>query len=121
METKQLLEIYYRGLARKQGWEAVISDDFKFVGGDMTKNTPIVGKANYIAIIDRFSRLFATMRVKQMIVEQDKACVIANYDYAFPNGMAITGDVAEIWKVTGGKLGALTIFFDTLTFHNNTL
>ena len=59
VETKQLLEIYYSGLARKQGWEAVISDDFKFVGGDMTKNTPIVGKANYIAIIDRFSRLFA--------------------------------------------------------------
>ena len=59
VETKQLLEIYYSGLSRKQGWEAVISDDFKFVGGDMTKNTPIVGKANYIAIIDRFSRLFA--------------------------------------------------------------
>jgi len=120
VETKQLLEIYYRGLARKQGWEAVISEDFKFVGGDMTKNTPIVGKANYIAIIDRFSRLFATMRVKQMIVEQDQACVIANYDYAFPNGIAISGDVAEIWKVKGGTLDALTIFFDTLTFQNNT-
>jgi ketosteroid isomerase-like protein len=120
VETKQLLETYYRGLAQKKGWEAVISDDFKFVGGDMTNNRPIVGKANYIAIIDRFSRLFATMRVKEMIVEQDKASVIANYDYAFPSGTAISGDVAEIWKIKAGKLDALTIFFDTLTFHNNT-
>jgi ketosteroid isomerase-like protein len=120
MTAKELLEIYYSGLVRKEGWEAVISDDFKFVGGDMTKTTPIVGKDNYVAIINRFSRLFGTMRVKQMIVEQDNACVIANYDYVFPNGMAISGDVAEIWKVQGGKLDALTIFFDTLTFQNNT-
>jgi len=120
MGTKELLENYYGSFAKKKGWEAVIADDFKFVGGDMTKTTAIVGKANYIAIIDRFSRLFATMRVKQMIVEQDNACVIANYDYTFPNGTAISGDVAEIWKVKGGKLDALTIFFDTLTFHNNT-
>ena len=121
METKQLLEIYYQGLAQKKEWQAVISDDFKFVGGDMAKRTPIVGKANYMAIIERFSRLFATMRVKEMILDQDKAFVIANYDYAFPNGTAISGDVAEIWKVKGGKLDALTIFFDTLTFQDNTI
>ena len=120
MGTKQLLEIYYLGLSQKKGWEAVISDDFKFIGGDMTKATPIVSKASYIAIIERFSRLWATMRVKQTIVEQDNASVIATYDYVFPNGVAISGDVAEIWKVKNGKLDALTIFFDTLTFHNNT-
>jgi ketosteroid isomerase-like protein len=121
METRQLLEIYYQGLAQKKEWEEVISDDFKFIGGDMTKTTPIVGKANYIAIIDRFSRLWGAMRVKQMTVEQHNACVIANYDYVFPNGMAMSGDVAEIWKVKAGKLDSLTIFFDTLTFHNNML
>lgn len=37
MTTKDLLETYYEGFAKKQGWETVISDDFKFVGGDMTK------------------------------------------------------------------------------------
>ena len=120
MTTKGLLEVYYRGLAQKKGWEAVIFDDFKFVGGDMIKTTPIVGKDNYIAIINRFLRLFGTMRVKLMVVELDNACVVANYDYVFPNGMAVSGDVAEIWKVKGGKLDALTIFFDTLTFQNNT-
>ncbi|MEZ2442929.1 nuclear transport factor 2 family protein [Chitinophaga sp. RCC_12] len=117
--TKQLLEIYYNGFARKEGWEAVISDDFKFTGGDMTKTTPAVGKAAYIEVIKRFSRAFKTMRVKEMIIDGENACVIGNYDFIFPDGTSINGDVAEIWKAKNGKLDALTIFFDTLTFDKH--
>ena len=121
MTTKELLETYYKSFAQKQqGWEAVLSDDFKFVGGDMTKTTPIVGKTAYIEVIKRFSQVFKTMRVKEMVVEDDNACVIGNYDYVFPNGKSINGDVAEIWKIKDDKLDALTIFFDTLTFQANT-
>ncbi len=56
------------------------------------------------------------MRVKEM-KEDERACAIANYDYVFPNDKSINGDVAEIWKVKDEKLDALTIFFDTHTFH----
>lgn len=118
--TKQLLETYYKGFARKKGWESVISDDFKYVGGDMTNTTPLVGKDEYIKVIERFSQVFQTMRVKEMVVEGDKACVIGNYDLIFPNGVSMNGDVAEIWKVKNGKLDSLRIFFDTLTFDKNT-
>ena len=121
MKTKELLETYYKSFAQKQkGWEAVLSDDFKFIGGDMTKTTPIVGKTAYIEVIKRFSQVFKTMRVKEMVAEDDTACVIGNYDYVFPNGKSINGDVAEIWKIKDDKLDALTIFFDTLTFQANT-
>ena len=121
MTTKELLETYYKSFAQKQkGWEAVLSDDFKFTGGDMTKTTPIVGKAAYIEVIKRFSQVFKTMRVKEMVAADDKACVIGNYDFVFPNGKSINGDVAEIWKIKDDKLDALTIFFDTLTFQANT-
>jgi len=119
MTTKELLDTYYNGFAKKQGWETVISDDFKFIGGDMTKTDPIVGKQAYIDVINRFSRLFQNMRVKAMIIDDDKACVIGNYDYVFPNGKSINGDVAEIWKIKDAKLSELTIFFDTLTFREN--
>lgn len=118
--TKQLLETYYKGFAQKEGWEAVISEDFKFTGGDMTKTAPITGKAAYIEVIKRFSRVFQAMRVKEMIVAGDSACVIGNYDFKFPNGASINGDVAEIWKTKDGKLDSLTIFFDTLVFDKNT-
>ena len=120
-ETKKLLETYYKGFAQKSGWETVISDDFKFIVGDMTKTEPFVGKQAYIEVIKRFSRLFKTMRVKEMIVEGDKACVIGNYDYACPNGKNMNGDVAELWKIKNGKLDSLTIYFDTLTFQQNTM
>ncbi len=45
MTTKELLETYYEGFAQKEDWDSVLSDDFKFVDGDMKKTTPIVGKA----------------------------------------------------------------------------
>lgn len=118
--TKDLLNTYYAGFARKAGWESVISDDFVYIGGNMTDLTPVVGKDGYIAVINRFSRVFSDMRVKTMIVEGDNACVIGNYDLEFPTGMKINADIAELWTVKDGKLTSLTIYFDTLTFAQNT-
>jgi len=120
LKTKELLNLYYKGFAEKKDWENTLSEDFKFVGGDMTNTTPTIGKQAYIEIIKRFSQLFKSMRLKEMIVEGDQACVIGNYDYEFPGGKNINGDVAEIWKVKNGKLDSLTIFFDTLTFDQLT-
>lgn len=116
---KELLEIYYKGFAEKANWESVIADDFHYIGGDMTKAEPIIGKQAYIEVIKRFSHLFTAMRVKEMIIQGDKACVIGNYDFKFPNGQEINGNVAELWKENNGKLQSLTIYFDTLTFANN--
>lgn len=116
MKTKELLETYYKGLNEKNGWDAVIADDFKFIDGDMTKQEPVVGKQAYIEILNRFGMLFETMRVKEMIIDGNKAFVRANYDYVFLNGKAISADVAELWEVKNGKLDALTIFFDTEGF-----
>jgi ketosteroid isomerase-like protein len=117
--TRNLLETYYRGFAVKANWESVIADDFEYVGGDMNNIKPIVGKQAYIEIIKRFSQRFEAMRVKQMIVEDDKASVIGNYDFQFPNGFKINGNVSENWTVKNGKLQSLTLYFDTLTFMTN--
>jgi len=118
METKELLETYYKGLARKQGWESVIADDFKFIGGDMTKQEPTVGKPAYEEVIKRFSLLFKDVRPKETFVTDHSAFVLANYDYAFPNDKSINASVAEYWQVKNGKLSALTIIFDTEGFRN---
>ncbi len=118
--TQELLEIYYKGFAEKANWENVIAEDFRYVGGDMGKTEPLVGKQSYVEVIRRFSQVFKTMRVKEMIIQEDKACVIGNYDFRFPNGIEMNGDVAERWTVKNGKLQSLRIYFDTLTFANNT-
>jgi ketosteroid isomerase-like protein len=116
---KQLLDTYYKGFAEKSNWESVIADDFEFTGGDMTKTEALVGKQTYIEVIKRFSQVFKTMRVKKMIIQGENASVIGNYDYRFPNGQEMNGNVAEIWTAKNGKLQSLTIYFDTLTFANN--
>jgi hypothetical protein len=117
--TKQLLEQYYKGFAQKSDWESTIADDFQYVGGDMNNLQPIVGKQAYIDIIKRFSQRFESMRVKQMIIDGENASVIGNYDFQFPNGFKINGNVSENWTVKNGKLQSLTLFFDTLTFMSN--
>ncbi len=117
---KELLQIYYKGFAEKANWESVIADDFQYVGGEMTKAEPLIGKQAYIEVIKRFSQVFSTMRIKEMIIQDDSACVIGNYDFKFPNGQQINGNVSEIWKAKNGKLQSLTIYFDTLAFAENT-
>ncbi len=116
MNTKTLLENYYGGLHQKHGWEAALAADFRFVGGDMTKPEPVVGRDAYVAVIVRFSRLFTAVRVDRMLVDGDQAAVYATYDYRFPSGVTLTGSVAEFWKAEGDQLAELTIFFDTLSF-----
>jgi ketosteroid isomerase-like protein len=117
---QQLLETYYKGFAEKSNWDSVITDDFQYTGGDMTKTEPLIGKQAYIEVIKRFSQVFTAMRVKDMVIQGDKACVIGNYDLRFPNGQEFNGNVAEFWTSKNGKLQSLTIYFDTLTFANNT-
>lgn len=117
---KELLEIYYKEFASKANWESVIAEDFQYTGGDMTKAEPLIGKQAYIGVIKRFSQAFTAMRVKEMIIQDNIACVITNYDFRFPNGQDQNGDVAELWTASHGKLQSLRIYFDTLTFANNT-
>ena len=119
MTTRELLDQYYKGFAEKTNWESVIADDFQYTGGDMAQTEPIIGKQAYMEVINRFSRVFKTMRVKEMIIQGEKACVIGNYDLRFPNGQERNGNVAELWTVKNDKLQSLTIYFDTLTFANN--
>jgi ketosteroid isomerase-like protein len=117
---KELLDTYYKGFAEKANWENVIAEDFHYTGGDMKMQQPLIGKQAYMDVIKRFSQMFTAMRVKEMIIQGDNACVIGNYDFRFPNGQAINGNVAEVWTAKNGKLQSLTIYFDTLTFANNT-
>ena len=118
--TKEILETYYKGFAKKEGWESVISDDFEFRADNMEKDDINKGKETYVNIIARFSRLYQNVRIKRMIIDGNNASVIANYDYIFPNGKHISGDVAEFWTAKHGKLTSLHIYFDTLTFDKNT-
>jgi len=120
VDTKALLDGYYNGLQEGGGWQDLLDRDFRFIGGDMTKPEPMVGKEAYVAVLARFSRLFTAVRVDRMFVSENEAAVLATYSYRFPSGTSLPGSVAEFWKIENGKLKELTIFFDTLTFSRLT-
>ena len=117
--TKQLLDTYYKGFAEKASWETPLQMTFQYIGGDMTNTKPVIGKQGYIDINKRFSQRFESMRVKEMIIDNNKASVIGNYDFQFPNGQQLNGNVSENWTIKNGKLQSLTLYFDTMTFMNN--
>src|ERR1700744_6016973 len=110
MTTKELLDRYYRGLVGDGAWEDTLSEDFIFTGGDMLKTESLRGKAAYAGVIARFSRLFKNVRPINTIIEGNRAYVTANYDFVFPGGKAVNGNVAEVWTVKEDRLAALTIF-----------
>lgn len=62
----------------------------------MTKTEPLIGKQAYIEVIKRFSQVFTAMRIKEMIIQDDSACVIGNYDFRFPSRQETNGNVAEL-------------------------
>ena len=37
LNTKELLNLYYKGFAEKKNWDSVLSEDFKFIGGDVAE------------------------------------------------------------------------------------
>lgn len=116
MKTKELLEQYYQGLKGNVDWPSLLADDFHFIGGDMTKPEPMVGRDAYVRVLQRLEPLFSKVTVDQQFIEGDRAFVLATYLWTFPKGVEQKGSVAELWSVKDGKLKSLTIFFDTGSF-----
>jgi len=117
---KELLNIYYQSLNEKNGWQSVVSDEFTFlgIGGKSTPGNGTKGKNAYIEVINRFYLVFETVKVKEIIVDTEKAYVLANYDLLSPAGDKLNFDIAEIWKVKNRKLDSLILYFDTVTWNN---
>jgi ketosteroid isomerase-like protein len=111
MTLDTLLDQYYGGLAARTGWEATIAEDFVFTGG--SPNAGSRGKAAYVEVLPRFARVFETVSIRQKIVQDDAACVIATYAVLSPTGRKTTIDIAEVWTARDGRLGSLAIYFDT--------
>jgi ketosteroid isomerase-like protein len=53
-----------------------------------------------------------------MIVENEDACAIVEYDYLNPKGEKLSQDVAEVWQVKNDRLTRLTIYFDLVAYRN---
>ncbi len=110
--TKKLLDKYYDFLRKKEDWDSLLSDDFLLTGTGIKESR---GREAYKG--NNFFRCVLDLKVKTMIIDGDSACAVVNYDLMSPKGNKFNVDIAEIWKVRGGKLASIVVYFDTVYFQ----
>jgi ketosteroid isomerase-like protein len=111
-ETRALLNRYYDGLAKKEGWQSLLSDDV-LLTGTVAKES----RGRDLFVDNNFFRMIKGLKVRQMIIENENAFALVGYDLVPPKGTAFSSDVAEIWRVRDNKLVSLAIYFDTAAFQ----
>ena len=115
MGTREIVQGYFDGIARKKGWEDFISDEMVFFGPNMGRRT---GKEEYVGATVRFLRAVDSSKVSQLIIEGENSCAIVRYELLSPKGTRLSADIAEIMTVRNGKIASSILFFDTAAFND---
>ena len=111
MPTMNLIQSYYESLAHKDDkWKELYSENAIF--SDASGALDAKGKEAVIQSFTPFLKGVHGVKVKQMIVENEDACAIVEYDYLNPKGEKLSQDVAEVWQIKDNRLNRLTIYFD---------
>ncbi len=117
MSTRDLVQSYYNSLNNKNDkWQELYSEDANFLDASHTLNAK--GKIEVIKSFTSFLRGVESVNVRQIIVENEHACAVVNYNYINPKGQKMNQDVAEVWEVNDEKLTKLTVYFDLTAYRN---
>ena len=113
--TSSLVNAYYEGIARKDGWQEPLSNTIRFIspGGKATE-----GKAAYAEANSRFLSAVKSAKQKEVLIDGDTACVWMTYELVSPRGREMSLDALEIWLAKDNRLDSLTIYFDTAAFRS---
>lgn len=60
--------------------------------------------------------MIVSVEVRNLLIDQNKACALTQYELQPPTGNVFSSDVAEIFSVTNGKIASFDIYFDTAPF-----
>ncbi len=116
MDTKDVVQGFYHSLARKNNdWQKDLAENVVF--SDASNRLHAEGKQPFIQAFESFLRSVEKVRLKELIVEGPNATAVVAYDYVSPKGSRMHQDDAEVWKVSDGKIEALTIYFDITEFR----
>ena len=112
MTTKETVQRYYDGVARKEGWQSVISESIAFA----SPNQNTQGKDAYVQGTARFLQNVKAAKVRELIIEGEKAYALVDYEMVSPKSQTRWFNVAEILSVKNEKINSSTILFDTTAF-----
>lgn len=116
MTTTEIIQNFYVSLAQKtDDWQRDLAEDVVFA--DASKRLAAEGRDAFIQSFTSFLRAVERVQLQQLIVDGADAAAVVSYDYMSPSGGKLHQDDAEIWKIVGGKIAALTIYFDITEFR----
>ena len=115
MATAQIVRDYFAALARKQGWESFLAEDFAFTS-HAGPGRQLSGREAYLAATRRFFSMVRSVEVKSLIVDGPNACAQTSYELQPPAGPAFRSDVAEVFGVRDGRIASLGIYFDSAPY-----
>ena len=111
MTTRETIDAYFSGLRRKEGWENYFADDLVFTS-HVSPERRVSGRAAFLEATKGFYRMIASLDVRNVVAEGDRACATTRYQLQPPSGTAFASDVAEMFVVREGRIASLEIYFD---------
>ena len=88
--VKELLNKYYDGLASKGDWHSMLSDEILLTGTIVKESR---GKKPFVN--NNFFKMVRGLKVKEMIVENEKACALVSYDLTSPKGKSFSSVITK--------------------------
>jgi ketosteroid isomerase-like protein len=117
METRQVVQRFYDGLARKDTtWQEGLAPDVAFA--DASGRLQARGRDAFIQAFTSFLRAVDKVELKQLIVEGPNAAAVVSYDYTNPRREHLHQDDTEVWRIESGEIASLTIYFDITEFRS---
>jgi len=115
MTTKETLQAYFSSLEQKRDWQSFLAGDMTFTSFTSPIKR-ISGRAAYIESTRRFYAMVTALKVKDLIIDGERACALTHYDLQPPSGQVFSSDVAEVFEVHAGKITSFHIYFDTAPY-----
>ncbi len=115
MTIKDTLHAYYKSFETKTGWLDFFTEDVVFTSYTSPLRQ-LKGKAAFGSGIQRFVSSVRALRVRDMLVDGEKACCLVRYEIQPPQGPSFESDVAEIFTFKDGKFDTFGIYFDSTPY-----
>jgi ketosteroid isomerase-like protein len=115
MTTRETVQTYLDAVAQRAGWEDLLADGVTFTSFTSPVKL-LAGKPACLEATRRFYATVASLNVRDILVDGERACALTHYALRMPNGASFTSDVAEVFAVKNGRIESLAIYFDSAPY-----
>ncbi len=115
MTTRDVVKDYVDSVRANGRWESFLSEEIEFTNfASPVRRT--TGKPACLEVLGRFYSMMRALEIEGIVVDGDKACVLARYELQPPGGPVFESHVAEVFQVGGDKITSFGIYFDSAPY-----